>query len=148
MSSHANILPKLARGQLRLKHLVNLLEGAVLDLREIEVDPNDGEETRRAPDPACAILLVICTEIERGVGSGRTVFGTPAQCVGVDEVGGREGCEPGACEADGGCETESVGAETLGGDFSTCEPGVCSYHTVVTADVDDGESNDSLYMHC
>jgi len=44
MPSHANILPELARGKLSLEHLVNLFERAVLDLREVEVDPDDGEE--------------------------------------------------------------------------------------------------------
>jgi hypothetical protein len=52
----ANILPKPACRELSLEHLVNLLQGAVLDLREVEVHPYDGDEAGWAPDPACVLL--------------------------------------------------------------------------------------------
>jgi len=57
MPPHTNILPELARRQPRLEHFIDFLERPVLDLREVEVHPYDGEEAGWAPDPACEVLV-------------------------------------------------------------------------------------------
>ena len=46
-----NILPKLTCRKPSLKHLIDLLERAVLDLRKVEIHPYDGDEAGWAPDP-------------------------------------------------------------------------------------------------
>jgi hypothetical protein len=51
---YANVLPEPTRRERRLgfEHLVDFLQGAVLDFGQVEVDPRHGYEARRAPDPA------------------------------------------------------------------------------------------------
>jgi hypothetical protein len=52
VTANAHVLPEFASRKSGLEHLIDLLESAVLDLREVEVDPDHGEEARRAPNPA------------------------------------------------------------------------------------------------
>jgi hypothetical protein len=59
MSSDADVLPKPTCWELSLEHLVNLFEGPVLDLGEVEVNPYRGNETGWAPDPAFKCVSII-----------------------------------------------------------------------------------------
>jgi hypothetical protein len=52
MTPNADVLPELASRESRLEHLVDFLKSAILDLREVEVDPYRSEEARRSPNPA------------------------------------------------------------------------------------------------
>jgi hypothetical protein len=116
-----NIRPKLARRQPRLKHLVNLLERPILDFRQEEEDPRRRNNARREPN--------------------ESVPRTPVERLDVEEVWCGKGSQPRAYEAGGGCEPESVGAQALGGEFATTEPGVCADHAVVAEHVYAGETD-------
>jgi hypothetical protein len=81
-------------------HLVDLFQCPALGLGKEEVHPDSGDYAGRQPDVA--------------------VSRAPVQGGGIDEVWGREGCEPGAEESYCGGESEGVASETLGWDLAAC----------------------------
>lgn len=117
--ANTDVVSELARRQLGLKHLVNLLEGAALGLGQEEQNPEHTDDAAGEPDEA--------------------ILGTPRERGRIDEIWRCKSCEPGAEETNGGGETESVASETLRGDLSACEPGVGGDHAVVGHHVDAGQ---------
>jgi hypothetical protein len=57
MSTNADVFPELTSRKPGFEHLIDLLERAILDLGQVEVDPYHGEEAGRSPDPAYAELV-------------------------------------------------------------------------------------------
>jgi hypothetical protein len=107
MSANAHVLPEPACGEFCFKHLVDLLECPVLNLRKVEVDPNRGDKAGWTPDPAygsVSITTVIATALRNRL----TVLWTPVERIGIDEVWRRECSEPCTRKSDSRCDAERV----------------------------------------
>jgi hypothetical protein len=137
MTPNADVLPELASRESRLEHLINFLESAVLDLREVEVDPDRSEEARRAPNPACINVNCCNAEVENLGRLSLTIFWAPVECLGIDKVRRCERSEPSTRKRNSRRDSKSVRTQALRGDLAAGQPSVRCDHTVIAADVND-----------
>lgn len=121
-NSHTLILPKLARRQSRLKHLVNLFQGAVLNFRKEEEYPRGSDDAGREPDIS--------------------VPRAPVEGSRVDKVRCGKRSKPRTRKSNCGSDPERVASQPLRGNLATSKPRVCANHAVVAEHVDTAESND------
>ena len=105
-------------------HLVDFLEGAVLDLGKEEIDPDRGDHCAWKPNEA--------------------ILGTPVQTVRVDEVRRGEDAQPGPEETHHAGEAEDEGPQSQAGHLATDQPRVGGQASVVAEHVDDVHGDNDL----
>ncbi len=69
---------------------------------------------------------------------------TPVKCRWIDEIRCSKSGEPCTEKTNRRGETESIRAKPLRGEFSSTEPCICCNHSVISHNVQDGDTNDDL----